>query len=453
METKGLLSQFLFWGIWLLIPLIWDICLEAVGTVIVIFKYMKKKEQDMVYYPEVSLLIPVYNSQGTLEMCLDSIASQSYPLDKMEVFLIDNGSRDNSYSIFEKFQNCHPRVKIWWYSTRQGKSKALNKGIFGSSSKYVVNIDSDGWLDKNAIENVVNKFESHGNISCMTGVVLIDPDLIEKTANPLMKAFRRCEFYEYIESFLVGRNHHSIFNSMYTLAGAFSCFRREVLTKTQMYNFETLGEDTHMTFQVRNFVGGKIVLCENAFFYVDPIESLDKLYIQRQRWQRGELEVARLFDALHMGGPGDFLKKFTMRILVSDHTLAFPRLIWFFAMIYLYFINYPLKLLLGANLLMYAAYGASCLVYLGVAGLYLKGQEEVKKYAYKHWYTCLMMPVYKFAVYWARVAGIINSARGESRWRVRTLSEEVEAVGKSIAEVIKKRFPWIEILRRAVNNE
>ncbi len=192
-------------------------------------------------------------------------------------------------------------MKIWWYDTKQGKSKALNHGIYNSTGQYIINIDSDGWLDKNAVKNIVRKFESNNKIISLTGVILIDVDLIEETKNSFLKAIQRCELFEYVESFLIGRNYQSVFNTMYTLAGACSAFRREALIKTNLYHHVTVGEDTHMTFQLRDLIGGHIVLCENAFFYVDPIEGVNRLYSQRQRWQRGQLEVGKLFFRLSSG--------------------------------------------------------------------------------------------------------------------------------------------------------
>jgi poly-beta-1,6-N-acetyl-D-glucosamine synthase len=453
MASERILREFIFWGVWLIIPLISEILIGIISTAIVLIKYFNKTQNEMSYPAQVTVLIPVYNSVSTLKMCLDSIINQDYPLNCIELFLIDNGSKDDSYDVFIEYQAAHPGLKAWWIRTQQGKSKALNNGIFASTGKYIINIDSDGCLDRLAIRNIVRGFEANKNISCMTGVVLIDPSLVEKTENRLLKQLRLCESFEYMESFLVGRKYQSIFNSMYTLAGAFSAFRREVLNKTQLYNSETLGEDTHMTFQIRNYIGGDIVICDDAFFYVDPIEGLDKLYTQRQRWQRGGIEVANLFSEMHVGGLCQYINKFAMRILVFDHTLVFPRLIWFFALVYLYFINYPLKLLIGANLLLYAAYVINSFIYWIASLLFLREQKITYKYAQRNWYICFVMPMYRFIVYWIRLAGIINSITTDSKWRAATLSEEMNTLGEGISNTAKKRLSFFDKLRRIINYE
>lgn len=459
MIHSRLFQQFIYWGVWLIIPLIWEVLTGLFSCIAVLVKYCmdKRKEKlglysrELDFYPKVSILIPVYNSSETLEMCLQSVCDQDYPVENLEVILIDNGSRDNSYEIFARFQAEHPQLKLWWYRSEQGKSKALNKGIFGSSGKYIINIDSDGRLDKGAVKSVVSRFEKDEEIACITGVVLTDPMLIEKTEGGFLKTIQLCELFEYCESFLVGRNFQAVLNTMYTMAGAFSCFRRESLLKTQMYNSETIGEDTHMTFQIKSFVGGKIAICEDAFFYVDPVESFDRIYTQRQRWQRAELEVAKLFTSYHIGGFVSFITKPAVRKLVSDHTLVFPRLLWLFAMIYLYFINYPLNLLIGANTLLYLSYLLNSFLYLLVGSLYLKKQKPIRKYVFKHWYICIVMPFYRFIIYWVRIAGIVNSLKTKSRWRTKTFSEEVGAVRRSIVSEIKTRL-HIDAVKKFIEN-
>lgn len=453
MQNNRLLQQFLYWGSWLIIPLLWEVLGGIASYFIILVKRISKKSRELVHHPYVSILIPVYNSEDTLEACLRSVIQQNYPAECMEIILIDNGSTDKSYEIFTGLQFEHPSYRIWWSSSEQGKSKALNKGIFGCSGKYIINIDSDGCLDSQAIRNIVSRFEYDKQVNCMTGVVLIRPDRIVQTKRKMLKVLQICELFEYTEGFLVGRNYESTFNSLYTIAGAFSAFRREALLKTQMYNAETLGEDTHMTFQIKNFVGGKTLLCEDAFFYVDPVPSLDKLYIQRQRWQRAQMEVASLFLEDHLGGLLNFLFKPAMRKLLSDHTMAFPRLIWFFAMIYLYFINYPLSLLIGANILLYLSYVLNSFLYLHLSILYLKKQKPVKSYLIKHWYFCFILPVYRFITYWIRVAGIINSIRSKSHWRTQALSEELSAIRSGIKTNVNKRMPVLERIRNIFNHE
>ncbi|WP_315072894.1 TIGR03111 family XrtG-associated glycosyltransferase [uncultured Clostridium sp.] len=455
MINNKLFQQFIFWGVWLVIPLTCELIIGIISAIICFINGLKGKQrvQALEYSPRVSILVPIYNSENTLSKCLESILYQTYPLDSMEVILIDNGSNDNSYDIFTKFQSENPKLKLWWINSLQGKAKALNKGIFCSTGKYIINIDSDGWLDKNAVQNVIVKFEQNTDVACMTGVILTEPALISKTSKIFLKIIQICEYFEYMESFLIGRNFYSEFNSMYTLAGAFSCFRREILLKTSMYNFSTVGEDTHMTFQIRTIFKQNISLCDDAFFYVDPIESLNKLYTQRQRWQRGQIEVASLYKDYHIGNFAKFIKNPFMRILISDHTLVFPRLIWFFGMIYLYYINYPLSLLISSNILIYVAYTFNSFVYLNVAKLFLRNQPEAKEYVSHNFFICLILPIYRFLVYWMRLAGIINSTTQSANWKTQNFTQEIKIAKNRIKEIMGLFYPAWKYISDILNNE
>lgn len=445
--SEGLVKEFLFWGIWLVIPLLVDIMTGIASGIIVLNGYFKRNKIEIEFLPHVTILVPVYNSEKTLRNCLKSIVEQNYPIKNISVLLINNGPKDKSYDVFCSFQEENPSLRIWWIDSSKGKAKALNKGLYMAEGKYIINIDSDGILDKNAVRRVVEKFESNQEIYAMTGVVLTDNNLIEKTKDLALRLIQRCELFEYSEAFLVGRGFQSYTNTMFTLAGAFSCYRKDVVLKTQLYNNETLGEDTHMTYQIREFLRGRIALCEDAFFYVDPIDDIDKLYIQRQRWQRGQIEVSSLFkDIANKNNKG--FKNVLKYAMIKDHTLVFPRFIWIFAMIYLIFLDYPLSLIFGANIIMYLVYVFNSFIYFFISKLYLKELNEVTEYMTKHWYTILILPVYRFIVFFMRVAGIINSVERYASWNTRTLTAEKEI----IAEKLNKKLKLYYKVKEWINN-
>ncbi|MGG7176658.1 TIGR03111 family XrtG-associated glycosyltransferase [Clostridium paraputrificum] len=441
---EKVLEGFTFWGVWLVIPILVDIFSGILSVITVFIRYLKKeKENKLEYCPYVTILVPVYNSEKTLRTCIESITKQEYPIKNIQVLLIDNGSKDNSYDIYCELQERYTSLRLWWLDSSQGKAKALNKGLYMAEGKYIINIDSDGMLDKNAIHNMVYKFENDDEIIAMTGVILTNYKDIEKTKSISKRIFQKCELFEYCEAFLVGRGFQSQTNTMFTLAGACSAFRKDAVLKTQLYNGETLGEDTHMTSQIREFLNGKVVLCEDAFFFVDPIDDLDKLYIQRQRWQRGEIEVSTLFWARTK-------KKGIFNVLnynmLKDHTLVFPRLIWYFAMFYLVFMDYPLELILGANIIMYIVYFSNSTIQYFVGRLYLKDQIETKKYMNKNLYILLILPIYRMLVFFMRAAGILNAAESGNSWNAKTFEQEKEIIKGSVkdrTQLYRKVKHWV----------
>lgn len=413
----------------------------------------KKKDKPQNYFAEITLIIPVYNSAETLRACLKSVHQSNYPKNLMDILLINNESSDNSFEIFGKCQAEFNDLPMTWLNASQGKSKALNMALFNSHGKYIIHIDSDGILHPEAIRNMTIRFEQEKQADCLTGTVLTDFKAIEKTKNLFFRLVRRCEFFEYCQSFLAGRNFESELNSIYTLSGAFSAFRKSAILKSQMYNSSTVSEDTQVTFQMRNTLKKGIRLCENAFFFVDPIESYNKLYTQRQRWQRGELEVSHMFLKENLSFTKNFFSNFMVRVLMFDHTFAFPRMIWYFALIFLIFLNYPLSLVVGSVLIIYLLYAFSMFLYYLNVLMYLAKVKDLKKYYRGKWYLIFLLPVFNFVVFWIRFAGIINSIKQEGNWKTTTLTEEFQNIKVVLSKDFRLPQRIVKAIRRKVNNE
>lgn len=437
-------NEILFWLAWVVIPLAMEILPSFIGFFILLFqKFKRKPPQKPVKLPEITLIIPVYNSAQTLEGCLRSVAESNYPAEAITLYLVNNLSRDDSFEIFKQCQEKFPQLYMQWMNSRQGKSKALNMALYNSRGKYIINIDSDGELHPDALKNMVERFEQQPDVNAMTGVILTNPQQIEQTSGFFFRLLRRTEFFEYCQAFLVGRNLQSSFNSIYTLSGACSAFRRSVILKTQMYNPETVGEDTQITFQIRKLLKKRIHLCETAFFFVDPIEGVNKLYTQRQRWQQGELEVSHLFLEEDLKSHMNFFSNFMIRVLSYDHTFVFPRMIWYFALICLAYLRHPLSELAGSVAIMYGLYVLSTFLNYINVNVFLAGHKSLRRYYRAKWYLILLFPIYNFAVFWVRLAGIINSFRGDRAWKTSTLPEEGRrflSVLRNDAAVLKKLF-------------
>ena len=327
---KQILNSFLFWGGWIIIPFIMEI-VPALGSVFLLIRRNlrhKKKRKEMKIYPEISLIIPVYNSADTLYGCIKSVNDSTYPNDKIRIFLVNNKGQDNSFAVYADCQKKFPDLLMQWLNAEQGKSRALNLALYNSDGKYIINLDSDGILEKNALVNLITRFEQDTDLNCMTGAILTIPEQIQAYKGFFPRLLRNLEFMEYAQAFLAGRSYASEMNAVYTLSGAFSAFRKSVVLKSWMYNTDTICEDTHITFQMKYRQNERVEVCEDAIFFVDPIEDMNKLYTQRQRWQRGSLEVAKMFMDKSFKVKNIF-SNVSVKTLLYDHTFAFPRMIWY----------------------------------------------------------------------------------------------------------------------------
>lgn len=452
---EALSGQLIFWMAWIIIPLIMEI-IPAVGGFFLLIKkrLFLKKVKTPLRLPEITLIVPVYNSSDTLQSCLASIYNSNYPSEQISIMLVNNGSTDNSFQVFQQAQKEFPTLSMQWLTAQQGKSKALNTALYNSSGKYIIHIDSDGLLEPHAIKNMVVRFEQNPNIHCLTGAVLTNPKQIDETKKFFWRLFRKNEFFEYCQAFLAGRNFESEMDNIYTLSGAFSAFRKSTILKTQLYNPDTVCEDTHVTFQVKRILNKSVHICENAIFFVEPIETFNKLYTQRQRWQRGEIEVSNMFYGRKSVAKNKFSpKKLMANILLYDHTFAFPRMIWYFALICLACLNYPMDLIIGSIIVIYLLYVLSAFLFYINVCIFLREFKEIQKYYAKKLYLVFILPLYNFIIFWIRFAGIINSIKRDSSWRTMTLNEELTSVNKIIRSDFNFLITWVNKLRKIINKD
>ncbi|MBR5337851.1 MAG: putative glycosyltransferase, exosortase G system-associated [Lachnospiraceae bacterium] len=437
----------LFWAAWVVIPFIMEIIPSLMSAAVLIGKLIHpKKYKDPAFWPEVTLIIPVYNSEETLENCIKSINDSTYPNERIKIYFVDNQGKDDSFGVYTKCQNEYPELMMQWLNSKQGKSRALNLALFNSDGKYIIHVDSDGQFEKHAITNLVKKFESDVSIDCMTGAILTEPAMIEGYKGFFAKILRRAEFMEYAQAFLAGRNAAEFTNSIYTLSGAFSAFRKSAVLKSHLYDTDTICEDTNITFQMRYIQKVKIHICENAIFFVDPIENMNKLYTQRQRWQRGSLEVSHQFAGkkLHV------FQMFTdvaIRTLMYDHTFAFPRIIWYLALICLTAIGYSPSLIIVSTLIIYIMYIISGFLYFFSNRGYLREFKDLRKYYTKHFAIVFVLPLFNMLVFFIRFAGIINSINTDSAWRTNTLSDEREMFAEEVRKELQRPVNILEKMR------
>lgn len=98
--------------------------------------------------PQVSVIIPIYNTALYLEECLDSIINQT--LESIEIICINDGSTDDSLNILLDYANRDNRIQIYAQCNR-GLSAARNKGLEMANSPYIYFMDSDDILDLDAL--------------------------------------------------------------------------------------------------------------------------------------------------------------------------------------------------------------------------------------------------------------------------------------------------------------
>ena len=101
--------------------------------------------------PLLSVVIPVYNSEDTINTAVFSILKQPN-IDLIEILLIDDGSTDNSGRILEELCTANSNVVVY-HKDNGGVSSARNLGIMHASGKYLAFLDSDDWWEPKYFTN------------------------------------------------------------------------------------------------------------------------------------------------------------------------------------------------------------------------------------------------------------------------------------------------------------
>jgi glycosyltransferase involved in cell wall biosynthesis len=104
--------------------------------------------------PLVSIIVPTYNSERTLERCLDSIRNQTYK--NIELIVVDNGSTDRTAEIAHRYG---AKVHVL---TGEERSKQTNYGVKMAQGRYVYQVGSDFVLDPTIVEEATRKCEDEG---------------------------------------------------------------------------------------------------------------------------------------------------------------------------------------------------------------------------------------------------------------------------------------------------
>lgn len=107
---------------------------------------------------KISIIIPVYNVEQYLEQCLDSVLQQTFK--NYEIILVDDGSSDNSGVICDKFAFKYSFIHVI-HKTNGGLSSARNAGLAVATGSYVLFVDSDDYIGKNAISQIISTVEQH----------------------------------------------------------------------------------------------------------------------------------------------------------------------------------------------------------------------------------------------------------------------------------------------------
>jgi hypothetical protein len=134
--------------------------------------------------------------------------------------------------------------------------------------------------------------------------------------------------------------------------------------------------------------------------------------------------------------------------MILDHTAAFPRIVWYFALLALGFANYSFSTVVTSTILLYFLYVfSSFLFYLNIL-IFLKPFKEQRNYYKTKVLYLLFLPIYNLFAYFVRMAGILNCITRSASWKTDNFTDEK----KKFNGIVDKDFDFISRFRKYLKN-
>lgn len=198
------------------------------------------------FNPILSVIVPVYNAEKYLDNCINSILNQTFT--NFELILVDDGSKDRSAEICDKYADIDGRVKVI-HKTNGGVRSARNEGLKESKGIYVSYADADDWLDLDAYESMMRLVVQEDADILACGYIEENPDGTILRSNEVKTGVYRGRIIE--DKVLTKVLYTGDFYSAGLIPALWNkIFRKDILTKNQFNVSDAivLGEDSVVTY-------------------------------------------------------------------------------------------------------------------------------------------------------------------------------------------------------------
>lgn len=108
---------------------------------------------------KVSIIIPVYCAENTIERCVESLVRGAYS--DIEIILVEDCSSDDSWKVCLKLGNQYPCVKVFQNPKNSGSSATRNRGLQEMTGKYLMFVDSDDWVEPDFVSSFVEAYQKY----------------------------------------------------------------------------------------------------------------------------------------------------------------------------------------------------------------------------------------------------------------------------------------------------
>lgn len=224
-----------------------------------------------------SIIVPVYNVELYLRECLDSVLNQTFA--DWEAICVNDGSTDGSASILDEYASKDERIVVVAQSNA-GTAAARNMGMRAAKGDYIFFLDSDDWLESNALQSIADQLDG-GDVLCFSGRRFVEESNDYRPADQLPE-----------KQYVSGMGYYND-NALLPRDFAFVCvvlrvYKRSFINKHKLYFDDDVSYEDNLWVPI-------------VLYYAESVKAIsDALYVYRVRAgsKMSEVSLARKKDLL-----------------------------------------------------------------------------------------------------------------------------------------------------------
>lgn len=303
-------------------------------------KSEEKEDEKLETFPKVTITIPVLNEEDTITKTMLSAINLDYPRNKLEIIVVNDGSRDRTRERIEKvmWQHRETNIRLINHPKNRGKGESMNEALKIAKGDFFTCLDADSFIETKALKKILPKFADQ-----RVGAVL-----------PLMRVYKpktmlqKMQWCEYVINLFM-KNIMASKDCVHVIPGPFSVYRADVVRQLGGFAEKNITEDLEISLRLQKHHYKIIQLLGVSVYTVVP-DTLKGVYKQRNRWYKGTMLNLFNYKGLVFNRKyGDFgmvqlphvfasgLLAATMIILVGYTMVIKPFVKWLYDMSYINF--------------------------------------------------------------------------------------------------------------------
>lgn len=246
---------------------------------------LDKQHKFKVTYPtdDVTILVAAYNEEVGIFNTLSYIKNQSYN-GKINTIVINNNSNDNTCLEVERAKKELNMDILLLHENTPGKFNALNHGLKFVKTKYVITLDADTLIHKEAVNYLISRIKSSPNDVCAVAGSM----LVRNSRDNLLSKIQEWDYFLSIASI---KRMQGLYQGTLVAQGAFSLYDTSVVKSVGGWS-DAIGEDIVLTWKMLK-EGYRVYFEPHAVAFTDVPIKLSHFVKQRSRWARGMIEGLR----------------------------------------------------------------------------------------------------------------------------------------------------------------